>query len=356
MPKPPKPPKPSSTSKPPKTPKPPNEMKHSKVENTDNRQIRQNRQKGRASCPLRSLGAVQWPPKPLKHTKGANTDNRQIRRSNLLPTVKTAEGFRRPSKPPRHSPHDRQNRRRWQPPKPPYGAVIHCWWWGGGFGTLAQEVLHHHVMTGRNRALQWVTPCRPKAWRCYRGWGRFSLGKETRGNFGKRTLEGSQQVDHQLRQGIGWSLKRFQVVDSDKVIALSKRPTWHVCLDQGRPNLRWGWLADWVWLWVTCTTSRRYGKGWGGWCALCQPGHCSNYCPDDMSQPDQNSTCPWMPMASVHGSRPRFLGGATWWPTWVGVVLVPDNKVWVRFGHFASAMERSGHLRVWGASDLGLDN
>ena len=45
-----------------------------------------------------------------------------------------------------------------------------------------------------------------------------------------RELEGSQsgmrlliQVDRELRQGIGWSLKRFQVVDSDKVIALSKR-------------------------------------------------------------------------------------------------------------------------------------
>ena len=54
----------------------------------------------------------------------------------------------------------------------------------------------------------------------------------------KRTQEGSQSgnVDpgrSPAAPGMGWSLKRFQVVDSDKVIAQSKRPTWHVCLDQG---------------------------------------------------------------------------------------------------------------------------
>ena len=29
------------------------------------------------------------------------------------------------------------------------------------------------------------------------------------------------QVDHQLRKGLGWSLKHFQVVDTDKVVPLS---------------------------------------------------------------------------------------------------------------------------------------
>ena len=87
-------------------------------------------------------------------------------------------------------------------------------------------------------------------------------------------------------------------------------------------------------------------------CANLSKGHCSNSCPDVMSQPEQNrKPCTWgnecigpknndvlrcpHAMAIVHVSRWRSLGAATWWPTWVGVILVPDNSMRVRFGHIA---------------------
>ena len=135
----------------------------------------------------------------------------------------TAEGFRRrPSKPPRHSPHDRQNRRRDNCQNRRHRLLVvgvHDWQ-----GTELSNELRPAdpkmtmLPAGVEVAARWAGNAR-------------KLRKK-----GHRMGPKSGSVDpgrSPTAPGIGCSLKRFQVVDSEKAIAQSKRRTWHVCLDEG---------------------------------------------------------------------------------------------------------------------------
>ena len=167
-------------------------------------------------------------------------------------------------------------------------------------------------------------------------------------------LEMLIQVDHQARQGAGWSLKRFQAVDSDKVIALSKRPTWHVCLDQA--------FVGWCFIWYAFHFLKLRGA------ISPDPVHRVT---NNMKLADNASNLNVLQLeyATVLSLRVgpfgkhqhhKVIKQATQeflkevdGDTSTNPGKTPDNTRWVRFGHIARAMERSGHLRVWGANNLG---